>query len=144
MTLKHLAPLLGAALLMSGAVARADTYQPGEFLMLDLNRAALSPKPLGPPARFEPVPIEAKADPAKVAPAAKSGAHRRRKTARCCPQENRTGPHQPPRRQRVGHPRPGLALPFRRYLQLAEIIVYATRSPPSLRALTKLALPTLS
>jgi hypothetical protein len=72
MTLKHLAPLLGAALLMSGAVARADTYQPGEFLMLDLNRAALSPKPLGPPARFEPVPIEAKADPAKVAPTAKA------------------------------------------------------------------------
>jgi hypothetical protein len=72
MTRKYLVAVAGAALLMSGAVARADAYQPGEFLMLDLNQAALSPRPLGPPARFEPVPIEAKAEPAKVAPAAKA------------------------------------------------------------------------
>ncbi|MDB5632560.1 MAG: hypothetical protein JWR49_1415 [Tardiphaga sp.] len=76
MTRKYLvAAVVGAALLMSGAVAHADAYQPGEFLMLDLNRAALSPKPLGPPARFEPVPIEAKADtkagPVKAAPTPK-------------------------------------------------------------------------
>jgi hypothetical protein len=70
------AAMIGTALLMSGAGARADAYRPGEFLMLDLNRAALSPRPLGPPAQFEAVPIEAKADapvavPAPVAAAAK-------------------------------------------------------------------------
>ncbi len=63
MTMKHVAAaMLGVALLMGGAAAQADAYQPGEFLLLDLNRAALSPKPLGPPAQFEPVKIEAKAD----------------------------------------------------------------------------------
>jgi hypothetical protein len=41
----------------------ADGYRPDEFLSLDLSKAALSPKPLGPPAQFEPVPVEAKADP---------------------------------------------------------------------------------
>ena len=63
-----IAVLLGAALLSRG-VAKADNYSPGDFLMLDLNQAVLSPKPLGPPARFEPVPIEAKAEPADKADA---------------------------------------------------------------------------
>lgn len=60
------AVLLSAALL-SGGAAKADNYSPGDFLMLNLNQAVLSPKPLGPPARFEPVPIEAKAEPADKA-----------------------------------------------------------------------------
>jgi hypothetical protein len=84
---------LGALLLGGGAV-RADDYRPDEFFRLDLNRAALSPKPLGPPAQFEPVPVEAKADPAPVAtpaapvveaaraPVAKPQAGPRRKLAR--------------------------------------------------------------
>jgi hypothetical protein len=100
MTAKRLVPglLLAAsmaALLLHGPFARADDYPPEEFLRLDLNQAALSPKPLGPPARFEPVPVEAKADQARVeeakpqpaakvarAPVAKPQAGPRRKLAR--------------------------------------------------------------
>ncbi|MCC8970203.1 hypothetical protein [Bradyrhizobium brasilense] len=50
------------ACLAWGGVALADEYRPSEFFSLDLSRAVLSPKPLGPPAQFEPVPVEAKAD----------------------------------------------------------------------------------
>jgi hypothetical protein len=41
----------------------ADEYRPDEFLNLDLSKAALSPKPLGPPAQFEPRRVEGKSDP---------------------------------------------------------------------------------
>ena len=48
----------------------ADEYRPGEFLSLDLSKAVLSPKLLGPAAQFEPVRIEARADRAsRTAPA---------------------------------------------------------------------------
>ncbi|MCA1398719.1 hypothetical protein ACVIHI_000667 [Bradyrhizobium sp. USDA 4524] len=50
------------ACLAWGGVALADEYRPSEFFSLDLSRAVLSPKPLGPPAQFEPVPVEAKTD----------------------------------------------------------------------------------
>jgi hypothetical protein len=50
------------ACLALGGVALADEYRPSEFFSLDLSRAVLSPKPLGPPAQFEPVPVEAKSD----------------------------------------------------------------------------------
>ena len=40
----------------------ADEYRPDEFLRLDLSKALLSPKPLGPPSEFAPVQGEAKAD----------------------------------------------------------------------------------
>jgi hypothetical protein len=50
-----------AALLASSASTAAD-YRPQEYFSLDLSRAVLSPTPLGPPASFEQVPIEAKAD----------------------------------------------------------------------------------
>ena len=50
------------AYLALGGVAFADDYRPSEFFSLDLSRAVLSPKPLGPPAQFEPVPVEAKTD----------------------------------------------------------------------------------
>lgn len=49
-------------LLALSGQAMADPYRPDEFLGLDLSKAVLSPKPLGPPAQFAPVPIEAKAD----------------------------------------------------------------------------------
>jgi hypothetical protein len=55
-----------AALICAGylaaAPALAEQYQPDEFLTLDLAKAVLSPKPLGPPARFEPMPVQAKTD----------------------------------------------------------------------------------
>jgi len=50
------------AVLALGGVASADEYRPGEFLDLDLSKAVLSPKRLGPPAQFESVPVEARAD----------------------------------------------------------------------------------
>ena len=47
----------------TGLSAAADDlphqYRPGEFLSLDLSKAVLSPKPLGPPSTFAAVPIEA-------------------------------------------------------------------------------------
>jgi hypothetical protein len=49
-------------LLALSGPAMADQYQPDEFFGLDLSKAILSPKPLGPPTEFAPVPIEAKAD----------------------------------------------------------------------------------
>jgi hypothetical protein len=59
--------LIGTTLLMGSGLARAaearpDAYRPEEFLVLDLSKAALSKKPLGPPARFAPVQVEAKTD----------------------------------------------------------------------------------
>ena len=40
----------------------ADEYRPDEFLSLDLSKALLSPKPLGPASEFAPVQVEAKTD----------------------------------------------------------------------------------
>jgi hypothetical protein len=57
-----LAAVVGAGLFVGNAALAAEGYRPDEFLNLDLSKAALSPKRLGPPARFEPVPVEAKAD----------------------------------------------------------------------------------
>ena len=53
---------ISAALLASSGLSAADEYRPDEFLGLDLSRAVLSPKPLGPAAEFAPVPAEARAD----------------------------------------------------------------------------------
>jgi hypothetical protein len=50
------------ALLAWSGLSVADEYRAGEFLGLDLSRAVLSPKPLGPASGFTPVPIEARAD----------------------------------------------------------------------------------
>jgi hypothetical protein len=47
-------------LLALAGPAAADEYRPDEFLKLDLSKAVLSPKRLGPEAQFEPLPIEAK------------------------------------------------------------------------------------
>jgi hypothetical protein len=60
-------------LLAWSGLAVADEYRAGEFLGLDLSRAVLSPKPIGPSNRFAPVPVEARTDrgvettPARVA-----------------------------------------------------------------------------
>jgi hypothetical protein len=63
MVLKNVAVAIVCALLTgwSGAFA-ADEYRPDQFLGLDLSRAVLSPKPLGPPNEFWPVPVEARGD----------------------------------------------------------------------------------
>jgi hypothetical protein len=58
MILKHLFPVLLGAALLSGSAMAAE-YRPDDFLTLDLSKAVLSPNPLGPPAQFGPVPVEA-------------------------------------------------------------------------------------
>jgi hypothetical protein len=65
MILKSLAAAAFGAGLMLGSAAQAEAYSPGDFLKLELYKAVLSPIPLGPPAQFERLPIEAKSDAAK-------------------------------------------------------------------------------
>jgi hypothetical protein len=74
MVLKNFFTIVICTTLMAwSGLAVADEYRPGEFLDLDLSRAVLSPKPLGPSTEFAPVRIEAKTDrgveaaPARVA-----------------------------------------------------------------------------
>jgi hypothetical protein len=63
MVLKNvLAAIIGTTLLAWSGPAVADEYRPGEFLGLDLSKAVLSPKPLGPAQQFVPVQLEAKTD----------------------------------------------------------------------------------
>ena len=78
MVLKNVfAAMVCATLLAWSGLSAADEYRPDQFLGLDLSKAVLSPKPLGPPAEFAPVPIEARADrgsesaPARLAPIAR-------------------------------------------------------------------------
>jgi hypothetical protein len=51
-----------ATMLSWSSASLADQYRPGEFLRLDLSKALLSPKLLGPRSEFAPVRVEAKAD----------------------------------------------------------------------------------
>jgi hypothetical protein len=52
------AVILGTVILASGGVAAAQQYRPDEFLTLDLSKAVLSPRPLGPAASFTPGPLD--------------------------------------------------------------------------------------
>jgi hypothetical protein len=58
--------ILCTTLLAWSGASIAGEYRPDEFLGLDLSRAVLSPKRLGPATEFTPVPIEAKAEPKPV------------------------------------------------------------------------------
>jgi len=62
MVLKSLFAIATCAIWLVGGSARADDYRPGEYLNLDLSKAVLSPKRLGPPAEFEPLAVEARTD----------------------------------------------------------------------------------
>jgi hypothetical protein len=57
-----------AALLAWSGPSIADQYRPGDFLSLDLSKAVLSPKALGPATQFEPFPVEAGGDPDGATP----------------------------------------------------------------------------
>jgi hypothetical protein len=60
---KIIVPALGAAVvLFASQAAMAADYRPDEFFGLDLSKAVLSPKRLGPPAEFARVPVEASSD----------------------------------------------------------------------------------
>lgn len=67
MVLKGIFPVvLGTALLLGSSAAWAADYRPDEFLNLDLSKAVLSPKRLGPPTEFAKVPLEAKSEPSGI------------------------------------------------------------------------------
>jgi hypothetical protein len=62
MVLKAIVPaVVSATLVVCGTAAAAD-YRADEYLGLDLSKAVLSPKPLGPESTFAPVAVEAKGD----------------------------------------------------------------------------------
>jgi hypothetical protein len=63
MALKRVFAAVCCAAILAAGSSWADGYRPDEFLTLDLSKAALSPKPLGPPSQFEPMRSEAKTDP---------------------------------------------------------------------------------
>jgi len=59
--LKSVPFAIAVALVLAGAgIARADDYKPDEYLGLDLSKAVLSPKRLGPETKFAPVALEAR------------------------------------------------------------------------------------
>ena len=61
MVLKSIPLAVAIALALAmGGVARAADYKPDEYLGLDLSKAVLSPKRLGPETEFAPVAMEAK------------------------------------------------------------------------------------
>jgi len=61
--LKNVFPaMVCAALLAWSGLAVADEYRPGQFLGLDLSKALLSPKPLGPASQFVPGPLDVNVD----------------------------------------------------------------------------------
>ena len=62
MVLKGVFAAVFCAAILAAGSSRADEYRPDEVLTLDLKKAVLSPKPLGPPAQFEPMRVEAKTD----------------------------------------------------------------------------------
>lgn len=59
--LGRLLAAIGVVLVWSG-LAAAQSYRPDEFLKLDLSKAVLSPKPLGPAASFTPGPLDVTVD----------------------------------------------------------------------------------
>jgi hypothetical protein len=54
--------VLGVAALAWSGPAAAQPYSPGEFLNLDLSKAVLSPRPLGPATSFTPGPLDVTID----------------------------------------------------------------------------------
>jgi hypothetical protein len=54
--------VVGVTLLAWSAFAAAEEYRADEFLSLDLSRAVLSPKPLGPRTSFAPGPLDVTVD----------------------------------------------------------------------------------
>jgi hypothetical protein len=73
MVLKNLFTAIAFTLLLGwSGVSFADEYRPDQFLGLDLSKAVLSPKRLGPPAEFAPVAVEAGGDRAGEGPQARA------------------------------------------------------------------------
>lgn len=62
MVLQRVCRVTAVAVLICGGAAAAADYRPDEYLGLDLSRAVVSPKRLGPPTQFAPVAVEPSAD----------------------------------------------------------------------------------
>ena len=77
-----LAAVACATLVALGSTAFADEYRAGELFDLDLSKAVLSPKRLGPSAQFAPVPVEARADAKRVVAEPKADHQRMVRTTR--------------------------------------------------------------
>jgi hypothetical protein len=110
MTFRYLiSGMVGIALLAAPAVAQAEpaatTYKASEFLTLDLSKALLSPKPLGPGAQFEVYPITARADAKNEIDAAADRPAAQKAVPVAKPQRNVATRPQPPARTRVARPR---------------------------------------
>jgi hypothetical protein len=54
--------IICAGVLNWSGLARAEQYRPDEYLTLDLSKAVLSPKALGPASGFTPGPLDVKTD----------------------------------------------------------------------------------
>ena len=131
------AAALCTGLLLLGSPALADEYGAGEFLGMDLSRAILSPKRLGPETEFAPVPIEARTDRKQVKTervivpkvAEQGGAQDARgagpggEAARCCPRQTGATAQQSARCASARYTNPDLALQIRRHLRLAALAV---------------------
>ena len=87
------------ALLALGTAASADQYHAGEYLSLDLSKAVLSPKRLGPPAEFAPVAVEARTDNRPVVAEPKADVPRLVRTTRVAPTQ--AAKKQPPARSKL-------------------------------------------
>jgi hypothetical protein len=73
MVLKNIfAALICAALLAWSGLSAANEYRPDQYLGLDLPSALLSPKPLGPSARFVPGPLDVNVDQGSAAAQARA------------------------------------------------------------------------
>ena len=126
--------------------AMADQYRPGEFLKLELPKAVLSSKRIGPETRFAPVRIEARSDEAEAKSEATDADLEASVWPKLPPRKARVAKtsvkpdaesRAPPRIQRAretgeasrqsarcaghGYADPDLAVPVRRHLQLAAI-----------------------
>jgi hypothetical protein len=58
----RLLPVIGVAALVWSGLAAAQPYRPDDFLNLDLSKAVLSPRPLGPAMSFTPGPLDVTVD----------------------------------------------------------------------------------
>ena len=142
MVLKNVGIATICATLAWSSSSIADEYRPDEFLRLDLSKALLSPKPLGPPSEFAPVQVEAKAErgsergSARAESTAESKlvktkrivdsrqqgcAYASGETPRRSPHEARATTRQSLGRAGVRYANPGLALQVGRHLQLEAV-----------------------
>lgn len=101
-----LAAIACATLVAMGTPAPADEYRAGEFLGLDLSKAVLSPKRIGPPAEFARLPVEARTDAKQVVAEPKAERQRVVRNPRVTQQTRAEKPRTPARAKLARRPNP--------------------------------------